>query len=93
MLYRAVYCKFVLYFGMALLGMPTAAELAGMSRAGLLKALQNDEMMKAKLVAINGRAWAIDENDLSQWIKRRGYAPGAGRPRGAKNKNRLTQTE
>jgi len=71
---------------MALLGMPVAAKLAGMTRGGLINALQNDETMKDKLVRVNDRALAIDERDLAQWITRRGHAPGRGRPPGAKNK-------
>jgi len=71
------------------IGMSDAAKLAKMSADGLRRALQADPAMKDHLVMINPRACTVDADALTAWITKRdeeGRKPGAGRPRGAKNK-------
>ncbi len=68
---------------MTLIGMPDAAERAGMTRAGVRLALINAGV---ELVKINANALAVEEKDLLNFIAKRGHSPGRGRPQGAKNK-------
>jgi hypothetical protein len=67
---------------MTLIGMPEAGKRAGVSAASILRSLRNAEV---PLVAINGKAFAVEETDLQSFLTKRGDYK-FGRPPGAKNK-------
>ncbi len=63
---------------MALIGMPEAAQRAGMTRSSIKRGLVN---VGVPVVQINQKAFAVEETDLAAFIEKRGHSPGPGRPR------------
>ncbi len=73
---------------MTLIGMPEAAQRAGMTPDGIRRALMNAGV---SLTRINAKAIAVEETDLANFVRLRGVSPGRGRPPGVKNRPKQEQ--
>ncbi len=58
-----------------------AAELAGISRKGILQAIERGRLKAVKF----GRDWMIDQADWEAWLSSRQVGYPSGRPRHRKN--------
>lgn len=75
---------------MTLIGMPEAARRIGASRSSIKRTLDNAGV---PLIAINGKAFAVDEGDLAGFLSARPANYKLGRPRGSKNKPKEEKNE